>query len=159
MTCVCVRTRGAYERQKHPASAATTRQAIALTRASPGPTMIRFHPGMDTVSRLPSIYFEKLLESSPDIVVAVDRKGIIIFYNDGARSTLGYSPDEVLGQHVTCLYPDLGEARKVMTAMRDGYRTDTKGQVRNFETAFVSKSGGILPVAISGSVIQTATGE
>src|SRR5262249_17244961 len=36
-------------------------------------------PCMETVSRLPAIYFEKLLESSPDIVVAVDRKGIIIF--------------------------------------------------------------------------------
>ena len=114
---------------------------------------------MDTVSRLPSIYFEKLLESAPDIVVAVDRKGVIMFYNDGARSTLGYSPDEVLGQPVTRLYPDLGEARKVMAAMRDGYGADAKGQVRNFETAFVAKSGVVLPVAISGSVIQTATGD
>jgi len=40
---------------------------------------------MAPVSRLPSIYFEKLLESSPDIVVAVDRQGTITFYNDGAR--------------------------------------------------------------------------
>jgi PAS domain S-box-containing protein len=110
---------------------------------------------METVSRLPAIYFEKLLESSPDIVVAVDRKGIIIFYNDGARSTLGYSPEEVLGQHVTRLYPDKSEARKVMAAMRDGYGADAKGQVRNFETVFVAKSGEHLPVAISGSVIYT----
>ena len=114
---------------------------------------------METVSRLPAIYFEKLLENSPDIVVAVDRKGIIIFYNDGARSTLGYSPEEVLGQHVTRLYPDKSEARKVMTAMREGYGADVKGQVRNFETVFVAKSGVLLPVAISGSVIQTDAGE
>src|SRR5262249_5489704 len=96
---------------------------------------------METVFRLPAIYFEKLLESSPDIVVAVDRKGTIIFYNDGARSTLGYSPEEVLGQHVTRLYPDLSEARKVMDAMREGYGADGGGQVRNFETTFVAKSG------------------
>ena len=114
---------------------------------------------MDTVPRLPHIYFEKLLESSPDIVVAVDRKGVIIFYNDGARSTLGYSPDEVLGQHVTRLYPDLAEARKVMTAMREGYGADAPGQVRNFETCFVAKSGAQIPVTISGSVIHTDTGE
>jgi len=114
---------------------------------------------METVSRLPAIYFEKLLENSPDIVVAVDRKGVIIFYNDGARSTLGYSPEEVLGQHVTRLYPDKSEARKVMAAMRDGYGADVKGQVRNFETVFVAKSGALLPVAISGSVIQTDAGE
>ncbi len=121
--------------------------------------MPSFLPRMDTVPRLPAIYFEKLLENSPDIVVAVDRKGVIIFYNDGARSTLGYSPDEVLGEHVTRLYPDLEEARKVMAAMRDGYGTDVPGQVRNFETTFVGKSGAEFPVAISGSVIHTAQGD
>jgi len=113
---------------------------------------------METVSRLPAIYFEKLLESSPDIVVAVDRHGIIIFYNDGARSTLGYSQDEVLGQHVTRLYPDLAEARKVMTAMREGYGAQAPGKVRNFETTFVDRSGASLPVAISGSLINTDDG-
>src|SRR5262245_56824467 len=134
------------------------RQMIALTRTGPGPTMAGI-VRMDTVPRLPAIYFERLLESSPDIVVAVDRKGVIIFYNDGARSILGYSPDEVLGQHVTRLYPDLAEARKVMTALRDGYGADGSGHVRNFETRFVAKSGAELPVAISGSVIHTADGE
>jgi PAS domain S-box-containing protein len=114
---------------------------------------------MDTVSRLPSIYFEKLLASSPDIVVAVDRKGVIIFYNDGARSTLGYSSDEVLGQHVSRIYRNLDEARKVMTAMREGSGADGPGLARNIETAFVAKSGAVLPVAISGSLIRTASGD
>jgi PAS domain S-box-containing protein len=113
---------------------------------------------MTNVPRLPPIYIEKLLENSPDIVVAVDRRGIITFYNDGARSTLGYASDEVLGQHVTRLYPDLGEARKVMDAMRRGH--DAKpGQVKNFETTFVSKSGTRIPVAISGSLIRGEQGE
>src|SRR5439155_8843954 len=97
---------------------------------------------MASVSRLPSIYFEKLLESSSDIVVAVDRMGTIIFYNDGARRTLGYTPEEVLGQHVTRLYPDLAEARKVMAAMRQG---------NNCETIFVTKNGAQIPVIIAGS--------
>jgi PAS domain S-box-containing protein len=101
------------------------------------------------VSRLPSIYFEKLLESSPDIVVAVDRAGIISFYNDGARKTLGYTPDEVLGEHVTRLYPDLAEARKVMAAMREG---------RNCETTFVTKGGVRIPVVIAGSIIRDPDG-
>src|SRR5262245_42114609 len=105
---------------------------------------------MDPVQRLPSIYFEKLLESSPDIVVAVDRAGTIIFYNDGARQTLGYSPEEVLGQHVTRLYPDLAEARKVMTAMREG---------RNCETVFVARSGTRIPVLIAGSIIRDGGGQ
>jgi len=107
-----------------------------------------------TVSRLPTIYFEKLVEHSPDIVVAVDRHGTIIFYNDGARQMLGYGADEVLGQHVTRLYPDLDEARKVMQAMRAG-----NGKVKTFETVFLDKAGARIPVAISGSVIRNDAGE
>jgi len=106
-----------------------------------------------TVARLPTIYFEKLVEHSPDIVVAVDRRGIITFYNDGARQMLRYAADEMLGQHVTRLYPDLDEARKVMHAMRDG-----GGTVKNFETVFLDKAGERIPVAISGSVIQDDAG-
>jgi PAS domain S-box-containing protein len=107
-----------------------------------------------TVFRLPPVYLEKLVEHSPDIVVAVDRHGTIIFYNDGAHQLLSYRSDEVLGAHVTRLYPDLDEARKVMTAMREG-----GGKVRNFETVFVSKNGTQFPVAISGSVIRSEGGE
>jgi PAS domain S-box-containing protein len=105
-----------------------------------------------TAPRLPAIYFERLLEDSPDIIVAVDPHGVITFYNDGARQTLGYTPTDVLGQHVTSLYPDLAEARKVMTAMRAG-QGGRSGRVRNFETTFVTKSGERIPVAISGSII------
>jgi PAS domain S-box-containing protein len=100
-------------------------------------------------SRLPSIYFEKLLESSPDIVIAVDGEGTITFYNDGARQTLGYTPEEVVGQHVTRVYPDLAEARKVMAAVRQG---------KPCETRLVTKSGGPIPVLIAGSIIRDAEG-
>src|SRR5213593_1506004 len=122
---------------------ATSRSARAAAYDHP------LHLRMSTAPRLPAIYFEKLLESSPDIVVAVDRQGIISFYNDGARQTLGYTPDEVLGQHVTRLYPDLAEARKVMAAMRQG---------KNCETTFVTKSGARIPVLIAGSIIRDAEG-
>jgi PAS domain S-box-containing protein len=98
------------------------------------------------------VYFEQLLEDSPDIIVAVDRHGVITFYNDGAAQTLGYTPADVLGQHVTRLYPDLAEARKVMAAMRTGQGGDA-GRIRNFETTFVTKSHERIPVSISGSII------
>jgi PAS domain S-box-containing protein len=114
---------------------------------------------MQPVSRLPPVYFEKLLENSPDIVVAVDRRGTIVFYNDGARSTLGYAPDEVMGQPVTRIYPDLDEARKVMAAMREGRGADAPGQVRNCETTFLTRTGERIPVAISGSLLRSPEGE
>ncbi len=36
-------------------------------------------------------YLKTLIESSPDIIIAVDRDGTIIYYNDGARRNLHYS--------------------------------------------------------------------
>ncbi|HYB98831.1 MAG TPA: response regulator [Candidatus Limnocylindrales bacterium] len=105
------------------------------------------------MKELPKVYFERLLETSPDIVVAVDKNGTIIFYNDGAEETLGYEAEEVLGTPVVRLYPTANEARRVMSSMRAG-----KGHVSTFETEFISKDGRAVPVAISGSIIHDEKG-
>ncbi len=107
---------------------------------------------------LPRIYFEKLLENSPDIVVAVDRQGAIVFYNDGARQTLGYTSAEVLGKPVTLLYQSLDAARRVMRAMRES-ETGPRGTVKNCETMFRAKDGSDIPVAVSGSIAYDDAGE
>lgn len=105
----------------------------------------------------PPQYLEQLIESSPDIVVAVDRLGLIIFYNDGAEKNLGYTAAEILGQHVAKLYPSLAEAHRVMEAMRSD-EWGGPGKVKNFETAFVDRWGQQLPVAISGSILYDDAG-
>jgi PAS domain S-box-containing protein len=110
------------------------------------------------MDQLLPVYFERLLESSLDIVIAVDREGQIIFYNDGAYKTLGYTSAEILGKQVTTVYPSLDEARAVKAAMRSGEFSGEKGKVKNFETVLVAKSGERIPVAISGSLIYDETG-
>ena len=109
------------------------------------------------LERFPSEYFERLVESSPDIVVAVDRSGTIIFYNDGAERILGHSASEMLGQSVLRLYPGLEEAHRVMVAMRsDEY--GGPGKVSNFETTFMNRWGERIPVAIAGSILWDDNG-
>ena len=108
------------------------------------------------MSLLPQ-YFQKLVESCPDIIIAVDKQGTIIFYNDGARQNLGFSPEEVLGKKVLEVYPSLDEARKVMAAMRAD-EAEGKGRVSNFETTFKTKKGERIPVAISASIIYDDLG-
>ena len=95
---------------------------------------------------------EQLVASSPDIVVATDRKGIVIYYNDGARKTLGYSQAEVLGTFVAKLYPSLEEAKRVKAAMRSPEHGGP-GFVDTFRTTYVSKAGQEIPVAISGAIL------
>ena len=60
---------------------------------------------------------ELLIARSTDIVIGTDAKGNVIYYNDGASKILGYLPEEILGQYVAKLYPDLAEAKRVMKAM------------------------------------------
>jgi PAS domain S-box-containing protein len=95
-------------------------------------------------------YIQRLVESSPDIIIAVDSDGTIVYYNDGARKSLQYGGQEMIGRRADDIYPSIEEARRVMKAMRD---SGDGGRVSNFETVFRDKSGALIPVMISGSII------
>src|SRR3990167_4543102 len=117
--------------------------------------MIKNYPGFPM--SLPPQYFQKLFESCPDIIIAVDKQGTITFYNDGARQNLGFTHEEMLGKSVMEIYPTREEAKKVMEAMRCG-EGGNQGKVCNFETIFKTKRGEQIPVAISASVIYDEQG-
>jgi PAS domain S-box-containing protein len=101
-------------------------------------------------------YIQRLVESSPDMIVAVDSDGTIVYYNDGARTSLRYSGQEMIGEKVLRIYPSIEEARRVMTAMRE---SGQRGRISNFETIFKSKDGEMIPVMISGSLINDDEGK
>ena len=95
---------------------------------------------------------ERLIEVSPDIVVATAADGRVQYYNDGARENLGYSRLEIIGRYVVELYPSIDEARRVMSAMRSTEHGGP-GRVVNFPTTFVAKDGHELDTAISGVIL------
>jgi PAS domain S-box-containing protein len=99
-------------------------------------------------------YLQRLLESSPDIVIAVDREGTVIYYNDGARRNLRFTASEIIGQKIDRIYPTMDEARRVMKAMRQS----PDSRISNFETTLRDKDGAQIPVMISGSIICDALG-
>ncbi|MGH9884812.1 MAG: response regulator [bacterium] len=101
---------------------------------------------------LENAILERLIEVSPDIVVATAADGTVQYYNDGARENLGYSKLEIIGRYVATLYPSIEEARRVMTAMRSPEHGGP-GRVVNFPTTFVAKDGHELDVAISGVIL------
>lgn len=100
---------------------------------------------------------EQLVARSPDIVVGTDRKGTVVYYNDGAEKVLGYAPEEVLGTFVGHLYPGLEEAKRVMNAMR-GPAHGGPDVVQTFRTRFLSREGEEIPVAISGTLLRDEQG-
>ena len=83
---------------------------------------------------------EELITRSTDIIVATNRKGNIVYYNDGATRSLGYQQSEILDRYVGTVYPDLEEARRVMKAMRDPGHGGP-GIVETFQTTFLDKDG------------------
>jgi len=101
---------------------------------------------------------QSLTDRSTDIVVATTKEGLIDYYNDGAERGLGYTPDEVMGEHVSRFYPELEEARRVMAAMRSP-DYGGNGIVETFETRFLTKKGEAIPVAISGTIIYDDDGQ
>lgn len=101
---------------------------------------------------------QSLTDRSTDIVVATDVDGKVAYYNDGAVQGLGYSPEEIMGEHVSRLYPNIAEAQRVMSAMR-GPEHGGPGIVDTFQTTFMSKDGEEFPVAISGTIIFDEDGK
>ena len=101
---------------------------------------------------------EQLTKRSPDIIVGTDRKGRVIYFNDGAHDSLGYETDEVLGKFVGLFYPSVEEARRVSEAMR-GPDQGGEGVVNTLETIFIARSGEEIPVAISGTLLYDEKGE
>ena len=100
---------------------------------------------------------EQLVARSTDIVVGTDGDGTIVYYNDGAKKSLGYTAEEVLGTYVGKVYPSLDEAKRVMKAMR-GPDHGGEGIVESFRTTFLAKSGEQIPVAIYGTILRDERG-
>ncbi|HKV56077.1 MAG TPA: response regulator [Candidatus Binataceae bacterium] len=104
---------------------------------------------------LDQTYLKRLIESSPDIIIAVDREGTIIYYNDGARRGLSFTSEEIIGDKVTRIYASLEEARRVMAALRE---SANDGRISSFETILRNKACEEIPVVISGSLIRDEQG-
>jgi PAS domain S-box-containing protein len=103
-------------------------------------------------------HFEELTKRSPDIIVGTDRKGRVVYFNDGAHDSLGYESEEVIGEFVGLFYPSVEEARRVGDAMRADHHGG-EGVCNTLETRFVTRSGEEIPVAISATILYDEKGE
>ncbi len=51
-------------------------------------------------------YAQSIIDSSMDMVIAVDLERQIIEFNKTAERTFGYKKEEVIGKHINILYAD-----------------------------------------------------
>jgi diguanylate cyclase (GGDEF)-like protein/PAS domain S-box-containing protein len=88
----------------------------------------------------------RLFETSLDLILVTDRKGILGRVSPSSLATLGYRPDQMIGHSgAKFIYTDdLESTRQEMQLARRGRH------MRNFETRYVHKSGRIVPLSWSG---------
>lgn len=82
---------------KKPCEIVDVQQALRLLRDS----ICHYHGLKDALDQ-----YTSLVDAIPDIVYKINEDGIIVFINNAVKS-LGYTPEELLGQHIRVLiHPD-----------------------------------------------------
>ncbi len=93
-----------------------------------------------------------LIQTSMDGIIANDRQGNIIIFNEGAESIYGYTPEEALaGMSVTRLYPE-GEARRIKK-LTYGPEHGGPGRLVNYEAEVLTKNGESVPILLSATLL------
>jgi PAS domain S-box-containing protein len=89
---------------------------------------------------------ERIFETSPDLILVVDRTGTFLRVSPSSLAILGYKPDEMVGRSgADFLFPDdLERTRSEMRLARSGRR------VRKFECRYVHKDAHAVPMFWTG---------
>lgn len=96
-------------------------------------------------------YVGNLIDSSLDIIIAVDHDRRIIEFNKRAQEVFGYDKSEVLGRHIEVIYGDDEQSRQIHQAML--VNKSFAGEIINRK-----KNGELFPSFLSASVLVGADG-
>jgi PAS domain S-box-containing protein len=89
----------------------------------------------------------RIFETSQDLILVTDPKGVPVQISPSSKAILGYEPDEIIGQSgVKFIHPDdLETAREEMRAARRGRRT------RSFDSRNIHKDGRLVTLSWMGA--------
>ena len=97
-------------------------------------------------------YSQNIIDSSIDMIIAVDKNRRIIEFNKAAEITFGYTRDEILGKHIQILYED---PQKGFEINKNVNQTGSSiSEVSNRR-----KNGEIFQSLVSSSVLYDLNGE
>jgi PAS domain S-box-containing protein/putative nucleotidyltransferase with HDIG domain len=106
------------------------------------------HKESDTLPRSGEIY-KALVAYSQDAILGVNRKGIIVFWNNGAERIFGYSAEEILGQPITNLVSE--KHRQGHTPVLRALLSGNSGEARALAGEALRKDGSTFPIELSFS--------
>jgi len=97
-------------------------------------------------------YAQSIVNSSLDMIIAVDKNRNIIEFNRAAEETFGYNIKELFGKHVNILYADPEEGNKV-------HKTTVEQSRCVQEITNKRKNGELFRSLLSSSVLRNVKGE
>lgn len=97
--------------------------------------------------------FRGVLNATPDPLIVTNQQGIIIIVNSQFENKFGYDREEIIGQEVEILLPDL--LRKKHKGLRKSYQSNPKLRPMgiNMELLGQHKDGSSIPLEISLSPV------
>ena len=99
-------------------------------------------------------YLAAIIESSDDAIVSKNLDGVVASWNRGAETIFGYRPDEIVGRHISMLFPAdrLAEEDSILARIRRGEKID------HFETVRRRKDGVDIDVSLTISPVRDENG-
>ncbi|MBW1767223.1 MAG: PAS domain S-box protein [Deltaproteobacteria bacterium] len=103
-------------------------------------------------------FLNKVIQSSPNAIIASDLEGNIKLWNRGAEETLGYKAEDVIGKmNIRKIYQE-GVATKVMKMMR-GMEYGGVGILRSYPMVHLRQDGEIVDGNLSAAIIYNSHGK
>ena len=102
--------------------------------------------------RRSNTFLKNLLHSSVDGVIAADKTGKILLFNDAASEISGYSEEEALTSlNIRDVYPNDG-AYKIMEKLRSDQHGGP-GKLKSFQIEVLHKDGTLIPISLNAAII------
>jgi PAS domain S-box-containing protein len=99
-------------------------------------------------------HWARLVASSPNGVISIDRQGYVNGFNDQAQLILKYSAEEAISQSVSLLYDDPLEANQVGKLLH----SSPEGKLTDYETFIRSKVGERIPIRLAATWLYDTQG-
>lgn len=97
-------------------------------------------------------FLRNLILSSVDGVIAADKTGRILMFNESASEILGYNVEEALATlDIRSIYPGDG-AREVMKKLRSEQHGGV-GKLKTYHTDLIGKEGKKVPISLNAAIV------
>src|SRR5262245_54521334 len=102
-------------------------------------------------------FYASILRNSADAIFTLDPQEKVTSWNKGAEAIFGYTEEEMLGQSLEILLPQL--LREDRELERSSAATQAEGYLRSYQTQRLTKDGRTIDVLFTRSAIRDSEGQ